>query len=33
MTDAEFEHFKRENPTLAKYFEITEDDEDMTPIS
>ena len=33
MTDAEFEQFKLENPALAKYFEITEDDEDVTPIS
>ena len=33
MTDAEFEQFKLENPALAKYFETTEDDEDVTPIS
>ena len=33
MSDAEFEQFKLENPALAKYFEITEDDEDVTPIS
>ena len=33
MTDAEFEQFKLENPTLAKYFETTEDDSDVTPIS
>jgi len=33
MTDAEFEQFKIENPALAKYFESTEDDEEVTPIS
>lgn len=33
MTDEEFEQFKLENPTIAKYFETTEDDEDVTPIS
>ena len=33
MTDAEFEQFKLENPALAKYFETTEDGEDVTPIS
>ena len=32
MTDAEFEQFKIENPALAKYFETTEDDNDVTPI-
>ena len=32
MTDAEFEQFKKENPALAKYFETTEDDNDVTPI-
>ena len=33
MTDAEFAQFKIENPTLAKYFETTEEDDDVTPIS
>ena len=32
MNDAEFEQFKLENPALAKYFETTEDEEDVTPI-
>jgi len=33
MTDAEFEDFKRQNPTMARYFELTEDGEDVTPAS
>lgn len=32
MTDTEFEQFKIKNPALAKYFESTDDDEEMTPI-
>ena len=33
MTDAEFEDFKRQNPSLARYFETNEEGEDLTPAS
>ena len=33
MTDAEFEQFKIDNPALAKYFEMDEDEDDVNPIS
>ena len=33
MTDAEFEQFKINNPALAKYFELNEDNSDMAPIN
>ena len=33
MTDTEFEQFKRENPALAKYFEMDEEEDDVNPIS
>ena len=33
MTDAEFEEFKRENPSLAPYFEENDDGEEAKPIS
>lgn len=33
MTDAEFEDFKRQNPSLARYFEVTEDGEDVAQTS
>lgn len=33
MTDAEFEQFRRENPQLAKYFELEEDQTDASPIN
>ena len=33
MTDKEFEEFKQNNPDLAKYFEVNEEDEDIQPIS
>ena len=29
MTDAEFEEFRRQNPQIARYFELTEEDEDV----
>lgn len=32
LTDEEFDKFKRENPDLAKYFEETEQNEDVHPI-
>ena len=32
MTDAEFEQFKLDNPSVAKYFENNEDDTDLAPI-
>ena len=33
MTDAEFEEFRRQNPNIAKYFEVDENDEDVTPLA
>jgi len=33
MTDAEFEEFRRQNPQIAKYFELTEDNEDVQALS
>ena len=33
MTDAEFEEFRRQNPQIAKYFEVDENDEDVTPLT
>ena len=33
MTDAEFEDFRRQNPQIAKYFEVTEEGEEVTPLS
>ena len=33
MTDKEFEEFRQNNPDLAKYFEVNEEDEDIQPIS
>ena len=33
MTDAEFEEFRRQNPNIAKYFEVDENDEDVTPLT
>ena len=33
MTDAEFEDFKRQNPQIAKYFEVDEQGNDMQPLS
>jgi len=33
MTDQEFDEFRQNNPELAKYFEVNEEDEDMKPIS
>jgi len=32
MTDAEFDQFKLDNPSVAKYFENDEDDTDLAPI-
>ena len=32
MTDAEFEDFRRQNPQIAKYFEIDDEENDMHPI-
>ena len=32
MTDAEFEDFKRQNPQLARYFEVNEEGEDVCPV-
>ena len=32
MTDEEFHDFKSNNPELAKYFEVNEDEEDIQPI-
>ena len=29
MTDAEFEEFRRQNPKIARYFELTEDGDDL----
>ena len=29
MTDSEFEEFRRQNPQIARYFESTEDDEEV----
>ena len=31
--DEEFEKFKKENPTIARYLEIKEDGEDVMPLS
>ena len=33
MSDAEFEDFKRQNPSLARYFELTEEGEDEVQTS
>jgi len=33
MTDAEFDDFKRQNPQMARYFEVNDDDEDVCPVS
>ena len=33
MTDQEFEEFKRQNPSIAPYFELTEEGEDKQPLS
>ena len=33
MTDAQFEEFRRQNPQIAKYFEVDENDEDVTPLT
>ena len=33
MSDAEFEEFKRQNPQLAKYFELNEEGEDSEAIN
>ena len=33
MTDPEFEDFKRQNPQLAAYFEINEDESDVQSLS
>ena len=33
MTEAEFADFKRQNPQIAKYFEVDEEGEDVTPLS
>ena len=32
MTDAEFAQFKADNPVLAKFFELNDDETDMAPI-
>ena len=32
MTDAEFENFRVQNPQIAKYFEIDDNEEDVHPI-
>jgi len=32
VTDEEFEQFRRENPDIAKYFEVSNDDEDVAPL-
>ena len=33
MTDAEFEEFKRQNPQIARYFEIDQEGSDVHPVS
>ena len=33
MNDEEFEKFKMENPSIAKYFEVTENNEDVNSLS
>ena len=33
MSDAEFEEFKRQNPQIAKYFEMSEEGEEMESIN
>ena len=33
MSDAEFEEFKRQNPQIAKYFELTEEGEEVEGIN
>jgi hypothetical protein len=33
MTDAEFEEFKRQNPQIARYFEIDQEGNDVHPVS
>ena len=33
MSDAEFEEFKRQNPNIAKYFELTEEGDDAVGIN
>jgi hypothetical protein len=32
LNDEEFEQFRKENPDIAKYFEVNDDEEDITPI-
>lgn len=32
VTDEEFEQFRRENPDIAKYFEVNNDGEDVAPL-
>ena len=32
VTDEEFEQFRRENPDIAKYFEVNDDNEDVAPL-
>ena len=32
VTDEEFDQFRKENPDIAKYFEVNDDDEDVAPI-
>ena len=32
LTDEEFEQFRKENPDIAKYFEVSENDDDVAPI-
>jgi len=33
MTDTEFEEFKRQNPEVARYFELDDEGNDCRPIS
>ena len=33
MSDAEFEEFKRQNPSIAKYFELNEEGEEVEAIN
>ena len=33
MSDAEYEDFKRQNPQIAKYFEVDEQGDDVTPLT
>lgn len=33
MTDVEFEEFKRQNPELARYFEVDEDEDEVRSLS